>query len=46
LEHLEYLEKVLPEISISKSTKEWAESMDIKVRLNKLNWEKNSPERW
>lgn len=46
LEHLEYLEKVLPEISISKKTKEWTIGMDVDVKLNKCNWHVKNPTRW
>jgi hypothetical protein len=47
LEHLEYLEKVLPEILITEPTKQWVESMDNEIRrLGSCIWNRNSPERW
>jgi len=46
LEHLEYIEKVLPEILISRTTSDWALSMDTDVKLNRCNWNPRSPTRW
>ena len=47
LEHLEYLEKVLPEITISQSTKQWTQSMEDEVRRwGRCKWDTKSPERW
>ena len=46
LEHLEYLEKVLPEITISQSTKEWTVSMDADVKMDKCKWHLKTPMRW
>lgn len=47
-EHLEYIEKVLPEIAISKSTKDWVTLMDNNQRLYGKSFWKRSPEivRW
>jgi len=45
-EHLEYLEKILPEITISKSTKDWVHDMDKKLRDGKNYWKNQIPERW
>jgi hypothetical protein len=46
LEHLEYLEKVLPEISISNSTKDWVTSMDESVKLVNCKRRHTGPTRW
>ena len=46
LEHLEYLEKILPEIAISKTTADWVSAMDADVRSGKCKWAQQCPERW
>jgi len=50
LEHLEYLEKVLSEISISNSTKDWVILMDESVKSVNCKWGsqwgQTGPERW
>ena len=43
IEHLEYLEKVLPEISISESTKDWVLSMDAELKLGDYVWNPKLP---
>jgi hypothetical protein len=45
-EHLAYLEKVLPEITISRSTKDWVNYMDKNLRDGKNFWKNQIPERW
>ena len=45
-EHLQYLEKVLPEIEISKLTRDWVLTMDADVKLNRCKWRPETPIRW
>jgi hypothetical protein len=45
-EHLEYIEKVLPEIKISQATRDWVLTMDTDVKLNRCKWRPDAPTRW